>query len=234
MFDGQFYPFQPIQFMEGLLAPIIGSGAAGPVTTVSLFSTTTSTGTTIAWPASLQAGDVAVLVDRAATVSGSPPPSVVPTGFTGLTDDQTTQGIGQVSQRLVNSWRLLDGSESGNITGLNGTGGKVLYIIRGDNPIVGVTPSVWNHQATTGDPTSQSVLASGQATPLAVIGAAVGSAGSAAFSTASPAFDATQTAGTGAPLIAGYKLYNSLPANHTIDMADLGINALASGYLRFT
>lgn len=27
MFDGQFYPFQPIQFMDGLLDPIIGAGA---------------------------------------------------------------------------------------------------------------------------------------------------------------------------------------------------------------
>jgi hypothetical protein len=28
MFDGQFYPFQPIQFMDGLLVPIIGAGVA--------------------------------------------------------------------------------------------------------------------------------------------------------------------------------------------------------------
>ncbi|MER8464177.1 hypothetical protein [Mesorhizobium sp. M1396] len=77
-------------------------------------------------------------------------------------------------------------------------------------------------------------MASGQAIPLVVIGVAVGSGGTAVFSTASPAFDATQTAGSGAPVIAGYKLYNASPANHTIDMADLGINVLASGYLRFT
>ncbi|MER8464178.1 hypothetical protein [Mesorhizobium sp. M1396] len=124
--SGQFYPYQPMQFMEGLLAPIIG-GAAGPVTSITLFSTTTSTSDTIAWPASIRSGDVAVLADRAATLTGVPPPSVIPTGFIGLTDDQTTQGVGQVSQRLITSWRLLDGSETGLITGLNGTGGKVLY-----------------------------------------------------------------------------------------------------------
>lgn len=31
MFDGQFYPFQPIQFMDGLLNPIIGSGAVADI-----------------------------------------------------------------------------------------------------------------------------------------------------------------------------------------------------------
>jgi len=211
-------------------------GSAGPVANISLLSVTNGDSSqTMAWPAGIQAGDVAILIDRAALLTGAPPASVTPTGFTVITDDQITQASGQVSQRLVTSYRVLDGSETGSISGMVANGGaKILYIIRGDSPIVAVAPSAFNHVATAADPAAQTVSASGQPTPLIVLGVAIASNGSAAFTTATPAFDATQPGGIASPAIAGYKIYNASAANHTVDMADLGVNILISGYLKFS
>lgn len=203
--------------MEGLLAPIIGVGAS---VALALFGSAIANAATITWPASVAAGDVAVLFDVAGSTG---PAAVTPSGFTNHVN--VTDGF----VRNMISSKVCTGSESGSLTGMSSTTmNKVLLVFRGGATTI--TPSTFNSQQTAGDPTLQTVAASGGVAPLVVLGMAYGSAGSAAFSTASPAFDGTVTTAT-ALLITGYKIYNSAPANHSIDMNDLGSNFLASGYL---
>lgn len=49
MFDGQFYPYQPIQFMDGLLNPVIGAGQGITVDFIGRFATTNNSWTTQNW-----------------------------------------------------------------------------------------------------------------------------------------------------------------------------------------
>lgn len=222
MFDGQFYPYQAIQFLDGLLQPIIGFGSS---VSLAFFASALSTASTITWPASVAAGDIAVIVDCARNTLATNPGAVTPSGFTNMVNN-----IGIGNSRYMVSRKLLLGSETGALTGMNGTAAndKVLLVFRGG--ATALSSSTWNQEGTTGDPASQSVLASGGVAPLVVVGAAFAQTGSAVFSTASPAFDATVINGS-TDLRVGYKIYNSAPADHTIDMADLGTNFLASGWL---
>lgn len=208
------------------VAGLIASYGAGGLTSISLFSSTFANNTaTITWPGSLQAGDAAVLMDGSVTFGAQT--AIFPAGFTTIVNAST--GAGTEPRSIVSS-RVLDGSESGTITGMTGlSSGKLLLIFRGNIPITSVTPSTWNSEATSGNPSSQVVSA--PTTPGVVFGFAF--AGS-SFSTASPAFDATQAfAGSGSDAIGGYKIYNSSPAAHTIDMNDFGSNILISGSLSF-
>ena len=99
--------------------------------------------------------------------------------------------------------------------------------------ITTVTPSTWNVQQTTGNPSAQSFTASGGTLPLIVFGMvhADPSGGNASFSTENPALTATvlQSASNDEQR-AGYKIYNS--SDHSFDEDDEdGWNYLASGYL---
>jgi hypothetical protein len=104
---------------------------------------------------------------------------------------------------------------------------------RPSNGISSVVISAPVNQNTTGDPTAQTVSASGVAPAIIVFGNVQIVSGTPAFNVASPAFDGTvlSTAATNTEAITGYKIYNSNPQNHTIDMADLGTNRLTSFYL---
>ena len=115
--------------------------------------------------------------------------------------------------------------------GLDGRGFVGMYW-RPSKPIASYTLSTVNFQSITGNPTSQSVTASSGVAPLIVFGAASSDVGTGAFSTQTPAFDGTQSMTGIAPRgIVGWTTYNSSPADHTIDMNDLGSNMLMSFYL---
>jgi hypothetical protein len=204
---------------------LMGTRRASGVTSLTLFSQTSASASTIAWPASIQAGDLAVLFDQGDAI-GSPPTSVIATGFTALANATS------VVVRSIAEYKILTGTETGSITGLNGTQNmKALYIFRGDIPITSVSPSVWNAEGTTGDPALQTVAASGGVAPLVVLAAAHGTNGTTSFSTASPAFDAAVSFGPSNIGRSGYKIYNSSPLDHTVDMVDNNDNALISGFL---
>ena len=66
-----------------------------------------------------------------------------------------------------------------------------------------------------------------------MLGCAYAVSGSFSFSTASPAFDSVIGFDAGSPyMLLGYKIYNTSPANHSIDMNDQGtFNNLLSGYV---
>jgi hypothetical protein len=231
----QFYPFQPIQFMDGLLAPPPGFAVVGGgPTTLTFVNSTISNAATIAVHADALQGDLAVLFDISWTAGAGVPTEVVPSTWT-LCTTSSIQDAASNDTRLVASYKVLGAAPGGtSITGMDATSdNKIMMIFRPDAAITTVTPGSWNAQNTANDPASQSVTASGQATPLVVVATGYDVAGLLAFSSASPAFDAVIQETGQADMVAGYKIYNSSPANHTIDQIDEGnANVLASGYLR--
>lgn len=239
MFSGQFFPFQPIQFADGLLTPPPGfttGGGGGPTTLTFITSETVGDATfgTIDIPVTAQSGDLAVLFDAAWNGAGGVPTAVTPSTWT-LCTPSTSNDTASNDTRVVASYKILGPSDPGaTITCMNSANeSRIMMIFRPDAPITTVTPGSWNSQNTANDPASQSVLASGQATPLVVLGFTYEQAGITAFGTASPAFDAVILETDLDDSAAGYKIYNSSPANHTIDQIDEGnANILVSGYLR--
>ncbi|MGH6922857.1 MAG: hypothetical protein ACRED5_03715 [Propylenella sp.] len=197
---------------------------------LSYVSGANSESSNITIPATAAVGDLAVLFDYAQT-DGSTPTNVVPTGWTQVVT--AFGGDGNEARTTVSYKILTAGNPGSSVTGINGENNyKIMFVFRWTSTINTVTPSSWASQVTGNEPNSQVVSASGQATPLIVFGHAAEEGSGVAFSTASPAFDATMTTSSGESR-AGRKIYNASPANHTIDMDDEGShNALVSGYLR--
>lgn len=208
-----------------LFSPLLNGPVFG-LSSLSFVDSAISDTQDVVIPAGAAVGDLAILLDWAS--EGGTPTDVVPTNFT---------GIGQASNanaRVRASYKVLVGGDPGaTITGMNATGNepKVMFVFRPNATINTVTLSTVNAQQTTANPTLQTVSASGQPTPLVVIGGAGCTSGAPVFSTASPAFDAT-VVNSDDHLRGGYKVYNSSPADHSIDMNDLGNNGLISFYLR--
>ncbi len=96
-----------------------------------------------------------------------------------------------------------------------------------------VTSASVNSQVTNNDPALQSVTASGGRVPLIVFGCAqCVFSNDPPFTTASPAFDQeVNLLGSNLDFKVGFKIYNSSPQNHSIDMADIQANGLSSFYL---
>lgn len=220
-----------MNFLPGWHPGFIASARA-PVTTLTQAASATSTAGTITVPADVRYGDLLVLHDRATNSAGHGIPStVLPLGFTAIANSSITSGP---ETRQIISYKIAAGSEAGtSITGMDGTGfdRKLLYVFRSDSTIESVVASTPNSEATDGNPAAQVVAASGGTPPLVVIG----SYGTGGFTldprSFTPAKDGEITPGTGDNYLA-YKIYNSSPANVTIDMDDEGArNILQSCYL---
>lgn len=211
---------------------LTGFGGGGGLRTLTFVASAVSATSQITIPATAQAGDLGVLVDYASGVAE--PADVVPTDWTGWNASLASVVSGAETYKGRMSYKILVGGDPNTaITGMNGgdSNQKVMFVFRGNQIVTTITASTANGQATAGNPTQQSVTATAGTPPLVVIGAAAIHVGTAAFSTANPAFDGT-AATADADLIMGYTIYNSAPADHTIDMNDLGDNNyLASGYL---
>lgn len=186
----------------------------------------TSSGTTISPHASAAAGDIAVLADSS---SNSSPTAVTPTG-----NGTWTNHVNQLkdNHRHMVSSVILTGT--GTITGMASAGEdvrKVLMIFRPSKALASITAydvSV----ATTGSGAGQAsvtINASGGAAPLVVIGSDAGrGSGITPDLGSSPSWDATQGAfGTTLKNRAGYKIYNSGQADHTLtgNAAGPGMNS---------
>lgn len=223
MIEGQFKPLQKLQFEQFEDFTVGGLE-------ISYFGAAESSASTITWPAGVIGGDrdIAVLFDAAR--SGSLPTEVIPSGFTKITGANNGS-----SSRGTVSYKILTGSESGSLTGQNGStqNAKGMVIFRASRAIVGVTLSTPNVAVNNGNPAAQNVVATGEPAPLIVLGQAAAD-NAASFSTQTPAFGATVVTGGGNQII-GYTIYNTSPANQTVDMNDLGaFNFLTSFYVRFT
>lgn len=204
---------------------------------ISLRGVASSTGSTITAPAGIAAGDLIILNDVASNNAGNPT-DVTPTGFT-LIGTSLSNGL----QRNNLSYKFADGTEgSSSITGMNGTNtnskSMLVFNTAGAKSFVLSTP---NEVASTANPSPQTVSASGGTPPLVVIGAY----GSNPGGDVSPrtftvsAVDAKDgeinedgaTSGTTGQSWLAYKIYNSSPADVSVDMDDEGTNYLHSLYI---
>jgi hypothetical protein len=189
---------------------------------------TTSIASTITAPATINAGDLLVLVDRGMSDPG-PPANVTPSGFTSI---QTLAG--STYSRYNISYKIAVGNEdSSTITGINGSLAnlKTLFRFVPSNAIITVTIGSLNHEVTDGNPVSQSCLASAGSVPLIVFGiyATTGN-----IDNATKVFNPAQDTEVqnGVYLLSRYKIYNTAPQNTTIDIDDQGSeNMLTSFYL---
>ena len=117
---------------------------------------------------------------------------------------------------------------------MNGTGSddKVLLVFRGNKAASSLNVASVNSEATAGNPTSQTVTSSGGTPPLVVLGG-YGADTTLTPRTFSPAKDGEVNSSIYAYL--AWKIYNSSPANVSIDMDDNGgANILQSCYIEMS
>ena len=221
--------------MLHLLAALMPKGAA-PSLTWTFVGSCQSTGTALDFSAlsagTIQANDVALYIDYAG--ANDPPTAVTPSGFTNIVN---TSGGGEPGARAMASWKKLAGSEA-SVTGMSastgGTGAdnnKLGLVFRPSIDFTTLTVSTpQNSGIISTNPDAITVDPSAETIPVVLIGIGAVYQGTVAFSTASPAFDA-QIAISDDDLRIGYKIYNSSPLSHSIDINDLGsANWLAGFY----
>jgi len=185
-------------------------------------STSNYDSTTIVIPADGAAGDIAVLLDMAFD-EGSLPASVTPSGWTTIGTSLTVNGTVQRIRQNASYKILIGGDPGSSITGMSATSqttGKVIYVFRKTSGTWEAPASI-NGQATTGDPTLQTVSAG--SAPYFVIGG-YSSGNVASTGVNSPTFSPTQDGSLG---VSGgacfisymyYKIFNGSPAAVDIDM----------------
>lgn len=202
---------------------LVGFGAKRGVV-IAFQGSETSSAETVAWP-SVAAGDLVVLADYAINSIGTPS-SVTPTDFSLAAE------VSDSLTRAMVTYKVCDGTETGNITGMNGSSAERKILLHFTGGVAAANnPLTWDTEVTPNNPTLQTVSASGRNTPLIVFGVAISSGFVAGFTTEDPAFDDVVVA----DFSFGYKTYNSAPADHDIDMADNGTrNILLSGLLELS
>lgn len=218
--------------------------AAGQLTSITQVLSATSTGTTITAPVGILAGDLIVLCDSIA--GGTLDAGVVPTNFTPIANVIVTDVI-----RQITSYKLAIGTEGGtSITGspegVYGATAKVMLVFRGNKAASALTLGDVGSQATSGNPTAQTITSATGVAPLVVFGfyscAVAGTpavnprtftvAGSAAKDGELEQLDTSGFTMDTDCWIA-WKIYNTAPADVVVDMDDEGDgNALASCYLQ--
>lgn len=215
-----------MSFLPGM-AGVAGAVGAAAVTSLALEDSALSTGATITGPASIQAGDLLILKDRPSQ-TGSVPSTAVPSGFSIISniDNGTTT-------RVILSYKIADGSEaSATLTGMSSanTSRKELLVFRANSPITAVNVQSVNGEFTTGDPSPQTVTASGGELPLVVIGSYATASAIPDPRGMSPDKDGEINSGNQS--YTAWKIYNESPADVTVDMDDEGTtNILQSCYI---
>ena len=190
----------------------------------------TSTAATVTCP-TVQLGDVGVMFDFARDTGATIPSQVLPSGFTLIKTDTYLTSSGY---RGTVSRKIFDGTESGSsLTGQDGSSSdnKVLLVFRPSAPATSIGSSTWLGELDTANPAAQLIAASGQQVPLIRLAAAGIAAGTSVF--AAGTFDATVATSSG-DLLVGYAVQNSAGSDDTVDMDDLSVNWLASGWLSFS
>ena len=180
---------------------------------------------------SLLAGDLGIWIDI--DKRGSLFSTVVPTGFTPFYDVTAVLGTEQFG--VVLAYKILvTGDISSSKTGISGTGNtaKLCAIFRPSSSLSAVIPqNPINFQFTANNPPAQNILAAAQTPPLINFGVVYEDDGC-NFTTVSPSFDGVVSSGAVNRIRFGYKIYNTAPANQSVDSQDYGDNFLASGYIR--
>lgn len=184
----------------------------------------TSTASTVAAPSTIQNGDLLVLYDSAS--ASSIPTTVTPANFTSILNN--TVGT---TRRIICSYKIASNSDaSSTITGMNGgiTNNKILLVFS-TKGIASANVFDVAFEGTDGDPTAQTITSGSQTAPLVVI-SFVRNLNS--NYTMTPTEDGVISNSSQFGL---YKIYNSTPANVTVDTNDGGANnLLMSFYITIT
>lgn len=222
--------------MTGILGGLIGSLGSKLslqfVDVLSFSGTAAQSTLTITHPVAVRAGDVMILF-HGTYDNDNDFINTYPTSFTPIYTDaylyttETYMAIAVSARILPNLTNITTPVPVG--TTADGHYYFAIYY-RPSAPVTTLTPSTPTNQNTTGDPTAQTVTVSSNTNPTLVFGSIQTTGTTPAFNTATPAFDNEVTANAVGIIRArvGYKLYNSSPQNHTIDMADLGTQRLTS------
>jgi hypothetical protein len=201
----------------------VSTKAASSIDFLSTYSLTSTDTQTISFPAGIQTGDIAVLMDCAGSSSGNPT-TVTPSGFTTV----DSRAYASSSVKVVVSRRLCQATDSSQtITGMTGVThiGKILLIIRNSNYTSTSLQSSIQYQETSGDPSPQVWVSP---TPVAaLIGGIFGFHGASVFTDFTNV--ANQTGEPSGRLRMGVAYVNIGGANYSIDCGDTGqVNALWS------
>jgi hypothetical protein len=231
-------PLQRVLSTLLLLSFVASSLALFPprahATSITFRSSATSTAEIITAPSDIVAGDILVLIDHSNGLST--PTTVIPSGFSALSN------VSNPNNRQILSYKLANGTEAGaSLTGMSSptTVQKLLVVFSAG--AAALTPSSFNGEMTDGNPVAQTVSGSGGTPPLVILGAYYAQEAAADPRTftvgGSPAKDGevSGTDGFGSELWLAYKIYDSNPADASIDMDDeANGNALQSGYIEAT
>jgi hypothetical protein len=204
-----------MNFLPGMQGVINMIAAAPRVASVAVFGSSTSSSPSMNFPAGIQEGDLLVHMDTAWNTSGIPS-SVLPVGFINIFDTPAANRL-----RQIVSYKIATGSESGSLAGMTGATEetKAMYVFRGDIPITGAVVGSTHVEATDGNPVAQLIAAASGTPPLIVFGC-MGCTSPIGARPWSPEKDGeihnTQNGWL------GYKIYNSAPADVSIDQPDEG------------
>jgi hypothetical protein len=200
-----------------------------PLTTLTKITNTGATSTTastISYPASIQAGDLLVLYQAAIADNGN---TALPSGWV----EYQNVILGGTSWRVRVAYKIATGEETGTFTGLPSTAynGWTMTQYRGDRKIKTVIPAGFASSGpTSADPGGINIAASGGVAPLIVEGHAHTPTYSGySFSPGADDMLTTGSTGLGAhrtPI----KIYNSSPADHSLDIGDNGTGNFLCGY----
>lgn len=203
------------------MVPIIAGGAA-PGISLSYVNYEPSTATSPSLPTGTTTNDLVVVIRS--SFGASFPSDVTPSGWTKLITGTSTYGSDSV--RMGAFARIIQSGDGSTVTGLPSGGYSnqaVLLTFRPSAPISSLTGGGWSIGLT-----ARSVAASAGVAPLVVIGATLGT-GPPTLS-GSPAWDATMSVDSARDITAGYKIYDSSPADHSSISG--GANLSLAGYIQ--
>jgi hypothetical protein len=207
--------------------------------TLNFVASATSSATSITLPAGIQAGDIIVLWDKAASLTATPT-TIIPTGFTSVGNifNSVASSLGYFTRSIM-SYKIANGSEGGSsIAGMSADSfvHKIAMVFRPNFTPSAATPKSVGGEVTVNNPASQTVSASFGTVPLIIFGFYGQTNNAISPRTFSPSEDGeiSNSAVPGSTCFAKYKIYNgaAAPANHSVDMDDEGdLNILQSFYL---
>lgn len=181
------------------------------VPALSFNTSASSTSNTITIPSGAAIGDIAVLLDFAGNFTGGIQTTVVPSGWTSVSNKSSSTNS-EGSKSIVSYKKLVSGDPGSSITGMNGAGYnvKLMVVFTPSFPITTITVAGLAETIADVAPAAQSVAA--QTLNYAVIGCATNT--NYAPSWTDTWYDNTYGSSRGK---LAYKLFNSSPASVSMD-----------------
>lgn len=180
-------------------------------------------------PVGTQAGDLCICIHNIATDGFGTPVPGTPSGFTSGFYQPSAAVTGRVT------YKLLAGGETTITPGgtFVGEACTKLYVFRPNKPISSIAFKDWEGYSGSGNPPAQSPDPSAEPPSSVIVASAHGVSGSFVMSS-TPSLTESVGVDTGSMYNRhGYRIYNSAPAAHSIDMPDQGnFNLLMSGYVQ--